>query len=155
MRTVVPNADQFEEGDYLDAPELRDLANKLMAQDADLQWLATVEITYLWKKKGGKNRGRIRLAQVQKTPKLMRHFVTTEFVIWAAAEELTGLAISSVQLERIVFHELCHFHRDEESGKAQIFGHDLEYFYRELDRYGLAVIEGRSPQENTEGGLSD
>lgn len=136
VTTLVPTESEFNNEDYLDAPELQSLATQLIEKYPGLfNWIPSLRLTYLWKRKASKYRGRIVAGQVQKTPKLMRHFVTTEWVIWIAADQFIGADVTDIGIEQTLFHELLHLIENPKTGKATLRAHDHEYFTAEAEQY--------------------
>lgn len=134
----VPTVKEFDKSEYLDAPELGTIAKALIKEDHTLEWILSLRITYLWKRTLTKSKGTPVAGQVQKTPKLLRHFVNTEWVIWLAAPFFVECEASDIEIERTVYHELLHLVENPKTGKATTRGHDREYFDKEEERYRCA-----------------
>src|SRR6266850_652642 len=89
--SLVPTINDFNDQEYLTAPELKELAEKLINDEsAYFGWILSLKLSYLWKKKAGKSRGNIILGQVQRTSKLLRHFVNTDWTITISADQFQG-----------------------------------------------------------------
>ena len=141
---LVPSQSDFNEGEYLNAPELEALATHLIGQYEPFSWIPTLRIAYLWKRKATKSRGEQVAGQVQRTPKLLRHFVTAEYVVWLGADYFDGLEIRHKEIEQTMWHALCHFHKEEKLNKKEpdkpkikitLTGHDVELFFSEMKKY--------------------
>src|SRR6266849_2624918 len=90
--SLVPSIKEFDDQEYLTAPELKELAEKLINAEPDyFGWILSLKMAYLWKKKAEKSRGNVIAGQVQRTPKLLRHFVNTEYIVYVAANQFEGI----------------------------------------------------------------
>lgn len=134
----------FEEVDYLDAPDLAQLARKLIDRHQRFTPLTGVTILYCWKAKGGESGGNATLGMCQKAGGLLRHYAETDFVIWLAADHIRERELSSRQIEAILFHELCHIGFHPKTAKPIIRNHDWAGFRAEIDEYGLYLDDIRA-----------
>lgn len=133
----VPTVKEFEKKDYLDAPELRTIAERLISEDGSLEWILSLRMAYLWKKTAPKSRGRAVLGQVQRTPKMLRHFYpNAEWVIQLSADQF--VEAGALAIERTILHEMLHLVENPKTGKATLRPHDIETFEREEQKYGRA-----------------
>jgi hypothetical protein len=137
FRFRVPRESDFEEqeADFLPAPELREIGQKLIAEyEGDFPFLHTATITYLWKKKGGKSGGKDTLGKCQRPSGLLKHFSEVDFVVWLGADNCAHF--SRKQIKALVFHELKHAGYDIEKGEYATVSHDFEGFAREVEVFG-------------------
>ncbi|MGE3598794.1 MAG: putative metallopeptidase [Dehalococcoidia bacterium] len=145
-RPYVPPDESFPaDDDYLASKELTTIGDALVARWPELQFLEEVEVTYLWKRKGGKSKGKAVLGTCVKPAGLVKHFGQCQFVIWIAADHVRDMGLTNLQLEALVFHELNHCGWEiDENESSPTFGetkyilkpHDDEVFWAELQRYG-------------------
>ena len=93
------------------------------------------QIAYLWKRKGGKSKGKPKLGQAQLTTTgLLSFFADYDAVVWLAADNLAEY--DSGQIEAVLYHELLHIGSDEETLDIKLVPHDFEGFVSELAVYG-------------------
>ena len=145
-RPYVPPDESFPiDDDYLPSKELTTIGDALVARWPELQFLEEVYVTYLWKRKGGKSKGKAVLGTCVKPAGLVKHFGQCQFVVWIAADHVRDMGLTNLQLEALVFHELCHTGWEiDENENSPTFGetkyilkpHDDEVFWAELRRYG-------------------
>ena len=136
----VPTDDQFDDADFMPAPELSALYGQLIADYPEthghLHW---VDVKVVWKKRGGKSQGKQRLGFCAKTSGLAKYFAEAEFVIWLAADTVLERELTDSQIRAAVSHEMRHIGwevDDEGNGKAVIAGHDAELFLSEIRELG-------------------
>lgn len=126
--------------DFLPAPTVQDIAEKLIDECAEFEHLIETDIAYVWKQKGGESNGVATYGKCVKASGLVRFFGKQSFVIWIAADNCREWGFTRHQLEALVYHELCHAgeKQDKEGNpKAVVWGHDVELFGAEVRRYGL------------------
>ena len=133
----IPSKEMFGDRDFIKAPDLyalcMDLINK---HETQFSHLVNVAIEVLWKKVGGKSKGRVTLGKTQAATGLVGYFSECAFVIWIAADHCQEASFSDQQFQALLFHELCHISYDPEDGKLSLQGHDFEGFVSELRAYG-------------------
>jgi hypothetical protein len=127
-----PGDDVFEAGEYLDAPEIAEIGEALIAERLVFESLRESPIVFLWKRKGAEKPRRL-LGKCQRPSGLLSHFAQAHFVVWPAANNCKGL--TAWQIEALIFHELKH--AKVEDDKPISVPHDWEGFAEELQRYGL------------------
>ena len=132
----IPVESDFDEGqDFREAPQLAGLASRLIADEPQrFGAIAPFNVSYLWKKKGGKTRGQLKLGQCKKATGDLKYFSEMDAVIWLAADHHYGLGDRRV--EATLYHEMMHLWVDEEEGKLALVGHDFEGFAAEVVKYG-------------------
>jgi Putative phage metallopeptidase len=143
-----PTEEEFDGQDFLASAALTDLAGELIVSCPELRHLGDAAMGFLWKRKGGASKGKSTLGKCQKPSGLLAHFARYDFIVWLAADHATEYQFSGVQLEALLYHELCHadLDEDEETGDRQwtIKPHDVEAFGSEVRRYGLIFEDVRS-----------
>lgn len=119
--------------DFLESKELAARAQMLIEEHG----LAAGQysIRYLWKRKGGKERGFPKFGMCQLTTGMLGFFGRCDAVIWLAADTLAGK--SDKQIEACLFHELLHIGSDEETLEIKLLPHQFAGFFEEIDAYGL------------------
>jgi hypothetical protein len=135
-----PPTEAFMGGDFLDAPEVERLAERLIGRYGELRHLDGWKIRCLWKARGGVSKGRATLGKCVVVPALVRHFTEADFLIWLAADH--GRGMTGRQLEALLYHELSHAQvrepeEEDEQPRPFVVGHDAEVFVAEFERYGL------------------
>ncbi len=142
---VIPGPGKFAGADFLDAPDLKCIADRLIASSAHLahlrQWSET--IAYLWKQKGGKKGGRATLGSSKALSGSTAFYAHKSYEIWLAADHCRDAHLTDRQLEALVFHQLCCFGPDEEAEELGVpappvvVGPDFSGFLAELEEYGF------------------
>lgn len=121
-----------DDEDFARDPGLDELARWMHAACPELTPGA---VTVLWKRKGGKERGALRLGKCEKPSGLLAFYAPTTFVVWLAVDHLQGKPEHVI--EAVLYHELKHIGRDPETDEPTLVGHDFAGFRDELRRYGL------------------
>lgn len=147
-RPIVPRDTAFRHDDpFLPAPDLRAIGAGLIERwpeladlgTARLDDIETARLGYLWKRKGGKSKGRPVFGSCQKASPLVRHYADLDALILISADHVRQAAMTNYQLEALVYHELKHLRAetdDEDEVRFVVQGHDDELFIDELRRYG-------------------
>lgn len=133
IRVPLPKAFDEQDTDYLEAPELADLAEAILAKRVGDGPATEASILYRWKREGGSKGGKDVLGKCAKTSPLIRSLTGCQFFIWLAADYCQVL--SDRQIEALLHHELRHIGGDE-NGKLYARGHDFELFAADLQHYG-------------------
>lgn len=137
----VPDLEAFASGlpgiynDFLDAPELSDLAVRLIDAYDELGWLAQIQVTFLWKRVGGKSKGEPVLAKTQKLSGISEYLSGSTFLVWLAADNCKEL--TKFQLEALLYTRLIECAMDAESGTYFVRPPDFVGFTDEVRRYGV------------------
>lgn len=147
-RVWIPTDDEFEGSSvgFIPAPALEAIGNDLIGRHADLSGLHHADIAFVWKRAGGKSKGKPTLGQCQKPSGLLAHFSRCDFVIWAAADHCRDFGFGGRQIEALVYHELCHCDWEEDDEGEIVWtvkGHDWAGFRSELERYGAWTADAR------------
>lgn len=138
---IVPQPPSDEEwerlgGAFAEASTVAEIAGALLGRHGDrFGALRDLEISYLWKREGGKAGGKPTLGACVKTSGLALYFGRADFVIWLAADHCQAAGLSAWQYEALVYHQLAHAGVDKK-GKPTLYPHDFEGFRAELDQYG-------------------
>lgn len=122
--------------DFIDAPDLRDIADALIATyPTHFQHLLQMRLAYRWKRQGGASSGKATLGACQKASGLVKHFSRMQFVIWLAYDHATAGKLTRWQCEALLFHELLHAGISDKGAPA-VEPHHFEGFTPELAEYG-------------------
>lgn len=135
----IPTETQFAGKDFVSAPGLKAIADRLIANKDSLSVLEGLEVRYLWKRRGGTSGGNPKIGALQRPGGLLRYFSGgTPFVLWLAADHCRDLHLSPRQIEAAVFHQLLHADTNpEDDDQLRIRGHSFEGFVEELDEFGV------------------
>lgn len=141
MPPVFPPAEEdFEDDDFLAAPDLDRLKNQLVVQWPEFAQLRYADIDILWRAKGGSSGGKATMGKCAKMSGLAKHYSGETFVIWIAADHVRDYALSQRQIEALVYHELSHcgWEVDDKTNelKWHVAAHDATVFFGEIERYG-------------------
>ena len=128
--------------DYIDAPELKEISERLMRGPMSSLDDGELLIDFRWKHRGGTSGGNMTMGKCIKLSGYAKHYAAgAHFLIWVAADWCSDF--DDNQLEAIVFHEILHIEREEDVDKDgntvvkyRTRGHDAEVFFEELSRYG-------------------
>ncbi len=123
--------------DYVTSDELTKLGEALIDGRGMLADLKKCNIVFLFKKEGGKSKGKLTLGKCQKPSGLLAYFSNTDFIIWIAADHTRGF--DYITMEALLFHELKHADvefDDFDEIKPVINPHDWEGFADEIRIYG-------------------
>lgn len=138
----IPQEAEFGEGgeqvDFLPAPWLERLAEKLIREYHELRHLRNETIIYLWKREGGKNKGQATMGKCTKAAGLVKHFSDAGWVIWLAADWANDIGFDRRQVEALLYHEVSHIGLEmtEDDDKVVAVDHDFQGFVSEVRRYG-------------------
>jgi hypothetical protein len=141
-RFPVPFDSQFDGREFKDAPELEDVARKLIARADELGDLAAYPPMFrcVWRAKAKKTKGKTVLGFCNKLSGLVRYYGATDWTIEVSADALRDIKASNFQVEALLFHELNHIEVvvDEDTGEAsyKVRGEDAYAFVSEIKRYG-------------------
>jgi hypothetical protein len=137
----IPSDETFEEEarEYIVAEDLEELAGVLIPSKFPNLFAGRARIKFCWKRTGGNDAGRNVLGRCQKIGGVTKIYSKDHFLIWLAADNCRAMKATRLQIEALLFHELCHAGVDE--GQAFTVGHDYEGFCRELKEYGAWKID--------------
>lgn len=141
----VPSDSIFDDGDdFAVSSALAQRARVLIDRHPEhLKHLDGMSVIYLWKRQGGKSKGRATFGKCSKPSGLLKHFSEAQFVIWLAADHCRAAGYRDREIEALLFHEMLHTgiaEVDENTGRgggATLVPHELEVFRAEVEIYGL------------------
>lgn len=120
--------------DYLEFPDLADVANRLIRRnEVHFRDLAPLRIVYLRRLGEPSAEGEAVMAKCQKAPAIWRDTAGIDVAIWVWDEVWARL--DARQREALTAHELCHVGVTEK-GSVKLFRHDLEEFAWVARQYG-------------------
>lgn len=147
----VPSDSVFgDDGEFVISQPLTNRAQVLIQRHPEhFKHLAghQLSVIYLWKKTGGKAKGRATFGKCSKPSGLLKHFSEAHFVIWLAADHCRAAKYRDRELEALLFHEMLHTavsEVDENTGRGggpTLVPHELEVFRAEVEIYGLWAPE--------------
>ena len=138
----VPSEDDFGGADFLPDAALDALFDDVVSSYRRLGHIEDhgIQVSVLWKRKGGKSKGSATYGKCQKPSGLLAHFCTADFVIWLGADTIAEQEWTTDQIRKLVYHEARHIGWDdgdeEHDPKAVILGHDVELFVGEVEDTG-------------------
>jgi hypothetical protein len=100
--------DKIQEVEFLDAPVLASICQALIEKRTCFEHLRDANLHYLWKRKGGKSKGNLRYAQIQKPSGLLAYYSAMDYIVWAGADNCRSAMLTWWQMEAVMFHELKH-----------------------------------------------
>lgn len=123
-------------GEFTAAPDLENIGLRLVRKH--FTFPETVAIHYLWKAKGGSG-GTETLGKCTKASGLTGFYSNADFIIWVAADHVDLTPLSRLQVEALLYHELCHISAEEDGGEValELLKHDVEAFRAEITEYGF------------------
>lgn len=137
----VPGKAVFFGNDFALAPDVQDIADRLISECHELRDAAYWRIRYLWKAKGGASKGHLTLGKCVKTSGALSFFSDVDYIVWLGADNVRDSMFTYRQVEALIFHELCHIETKEsdegDDDQPAIKGHDAEVFLAEIQRYGM------------------
>jgi hypothetical protein len=157
----VPSDPEFGDDEFFVSSALSTRAWALIERHPDyFEHLAdhSLSVTYLWKKVGGKSKGRGVFGKTTKPSGLLKLFSEATFVIWLAADHCRGAGYGDREIEALLFHEMLHTgvaEEDEETGRgggATLIPHELEIFRAEVEVYGFWAADIREAAPSFEQG---
>ena len=132
---LIPSDGQFNGKLYRDAPELANIAERLIGEHGHLRELINCQIRYFWRRKTGVSKGRVKIGYCKRASDLLGHFTGCDFIIWLSATTARDGKFTDRQVEAAIFHQLCHIETDDE-GNFISARHDFEGFAAEVRQYG-------------------
>lgn len=145
---VIKDSEFGDDDDYFVSGALANRARVLISRHPEhLDHLRRLSVTYLWKRQGGKSKGRATFGKCSKPSGLLKHFSEAHFVIWLAADHCRAAGYTDREIEALLFHEMLHTavsEVDENTGRGggpTLVPHELEVFRAEVEIYGLWAPE--------------
>lgn len=133
----IPSEGRFGDQDFFPAPELYAICIELINEHgAQLGHLANIALEVLWKKEGGKSKGREVWGRTQQASGLVLYYSKQAFIIWVAADHTAHQFFTDWMFQALLFHEMSHIAWDPDEGKCSLRGHDFEGFVNELAAFG-------------------
>ncbi len=150
-KLYAPGDGDFDDGaDYLVSGRLAQRAKVLMSRHPEyFNHLHRLSVVYLWRREGGKSKGRAVFGKCSKASGLVKHFSESQFVIWLAADHCRMARYGDREIEALLFHEMLHTavaEVNENTGRGggpTLVPHDLEVFRAEIEVYGLWAADLR------------
>lgn len=136
--SFIPAAQEFKGAEFLEIDSLKGMANGVIGQWPELQYLAGHELRFLWKAEGGKKSGAPILGKCVLASGLVEFFGLANWIVWLGADWCRELEFSDEQIEAALYHELLHCElKGKNEDEPGIRGHDFEGFSKEIERYGF------------------
>jgi hypothetical protein len=135
MAQCIPQDIAFNGRQYRDAPELANIAEKLIGEHGFLEQLANCDVRWYWKRKTGVSKGRVKIGFMKRASDLLGHFSGADFIGWLSATTARDGKFTDEQVTAAVFHQLCHIGSDD-SGNWIFAPHDFEGFAAEVRVFG-------------------
>lgn len=132
---LIPTDGAFFNERHKAAPELANLAEKLIDEHGFLERLRHCRIDYKWRRKGTNSNGKRAIGKLERVSGIWSAYVPYSFVIWLAADTARLAQFSDRQVEAALFHQLAHIDQDAKGNWIRI-GHDFEGFGSEVRHYG-------------------
>lgn len=133
--SLIPSDSAFVGEAFRDAPELANLAERLINAHGYLHELAGAEIRWLWKRRTGVTKGKLKIGLVKRASDLLGHFTHVDFLVWLSATTARDAAFDDRKVEAAVFHQLNHIGTDDK-GNYIYLPHEFEGFGQEIRHYG-------------------
>jgi hypothetical protein len=133
--TNVPQDALFFGKQFLEAPYLANVAEKLIGEHGFLGSLVNCEIRYFWKRKTGVSKGKLKIGFLVRGSGLLGHYSGADFICWLSASTARDAGFTDAQIEAAVFHQLLHVGEDDNGNWIKV-GHDFEGFGPEVRVYG-------------------
>ena len=132
---------------YVEAPDLVGLSDELRGSYDELADTELADVGFLWKGRGGRSKGTLKLGAATKPSGLLAHYCHHQFVIWLAADHMRGfkhlergsgeMTVGATwgDVSALLYHELRHVGFDEDE-QPLIQPHDVETFAGEMLNFG-------------------
>ena len=106
----VPSEDDFGGADFLPDAALDALFDDVVSSYRRLGHIEDhgIQVSVLWKRKGGKSKGSATYGKCQKPSGLLAHFCTADFVIWLGADTIAEQEWTTEQIRKLLYHEARH-----------------------------------------------
>lgn len=138
----VPSDSQFVDG-WTDSTSLVQRAIELIKRHPDeLEHLHGMPMSFLWRQRGGKSRGRPNMGATVKAGGLLKHFAASTFCIWLAADHVRAAGYGDRQIEALLFRQLLAAgvaEVDEDTGRgggATLVPPEIQAYEAEIRVYG-------------------
>jgi hypothetical protein len=131
----IPSDGAFMNDRHKAAPELANLAEKLIHEHGFFEDLVNCRIDYKWRRKGTNSKGKRAIGKLERVSGIWSAYVPYNFVVWLAADTARLANFTDRQVEAALFHQLCHVGQDAKGNWIRV-GHDFEGFGTEVRHYG-------------------
>jgi len=134
---ITMDTEHYKKSDYY-----KDLAEEVIEEHVDLQWLWNVRIDYMTSTKTKTSQGMAVYGECIKVKEWMQVYIPHDFVI-VIYEVLADHLPREVQ-KRLLHHELLHIGSSEKDGELiyKTNPHDVQDFRAIINEYGLDWING-------------
>lgn len=132
---LIPSDGAFLNERHKAAPELANLAEKLIDEHGFFEQLRHCRIDYKWRRKGTNSNGKRAIGKLERVSGIWSAYVPFTFVVWLAADTARLARFGDHQVEAALFHQLAHIAKDAKGNWIRI-GHDFEGFGAEVRVYG-------------------
>jgi len=133
----VPDEQVFENGDWHEAKDLREVGDALIERHEELAHLMEMNVVFYWKRTGGASGGNPVMGKCRKVSGDLKAFAPgADFLVWLAADHCRNEQVTDHQVRAYVFHELLHAGVNEK-GRPVMRNHDWTGFDAELREFGL------------------
>lgn len=134
---VPADASFTEDVKFCVARDIERIADILIREHVELRGLSSRAIKYLWARKGGLSRGKVKLATCERPSGKLAYFAAgVDFIVTVSADNCREAGLTHFQMEALVYHELSHAGEGDDS-EPIIIAHDFEGFRMEIERYGF------------------
>lgn len=134
---AIPSDAEFGSADFLPSVALSTIAEQIIRENPQrFGQLSGFEILVGWKRRGGSNKGKLRLGTCSRPRGVLTGFTAAHFLITISADHAREYGINGQQLEAVIAHELMHAGVNEQ-GDPILLPHDVEAFADEIRLYGL------------------
>lgn len=126
--------------DFCRAPEVEEIAERLIWHYPEFVHLRGLRIAYLWRRKKQAKGGKLVLGTCSSLSGIPQAFLEADWAVTIGAESCRETKLTAYQLEALVYHELSHIappDEDDPESVPTLCGHDAELFLSEIRRYGL------------------
>lgn len=136
----VPTEASFGDDDVKPAPDLLQMAVKLIEETDDFAWAKTLtqRIAFYWKKKGGSTGGQPRLYTVRFATPEEKRTNGWRIVVRFSADVCRTLLLKPDVIEALVHESLCQVERDEH-GNLRKLAPDFRGYSANVERFGALV----------------
>lgn len=142
---AVPAAAKFGTAPYLAAPELEQIALRLIETKEAFDELLDLKIVYRWKAKGGTSKGHPKLGGIERVSGQTLAFIAgpaPDLLVWLAADTLRDSGVTELQVEAVLFDQLASIEwsdgdEDEDGDPTwRLVGPEIMCHLATLEEYG-------------------
>lgn len=132
-----PQDTEFGNADYLVSFDLDQIIVDLIKKNPQqFGHLASFEILSVWRKKGGKSKGRAIMGACIKPSGLVTAYTAADYIVSVSADHVREYQLQGRELESVVFEQLCKAGVDEK-GNPILWDYDFQGFASQVREYGL------------------